>query len=65
MSRSNDPCECTEALAAECLAGRLRLMHRVVMGIYDDALRAEGCGYAGEPDEHSGPSNDGWPEQIV
>lgn len=42
MSRSNDPCECTEALAAECLAGRLRLMHRVVMGIYDDALRAEG-----------------------
>ena len=42
MNRTTDPCESTKALAADCLAGRLRLMHRVVMGIYDDALRAEG-----------------------
>ncbi len=31
-----------ESLSEQCIAHRLRLMHRVVMGIYDEALRAEG-----------------------
>ena len=42
MTRQTDQTDSPEALAAQCLAHRLRLMHRVVMGIYDDALRAEG-----------------------
>jgi DNA-binding MarR family transcriptional regulator len=29
-------------MAAECLAGRIRILNRVVTGIYDDALRPHG-----------------------
>ena len=42
MTHPTNACDCANVLAAECLAGRLRLMHRVVMSIYDEALRHEG-----------------------
>ena len=42
MNRRTEKTETPEALTAQCIAHRLRLMHRVVMGIYDEALRAEG-----------------------
>jgi DNA-binding MarR family transcriptional regulator len=35
--RDNSPPECR--IAGECLAGRVRVLNRVVTGIYDDALR--------------------------
>ncbi len=40
--RSNPIDEEAQALAAACLAYRLRMLHRVVTGIYDDALRDHG-----------------------
>jgi DNA-binding MarR family transcriptional regulator len=33
------PADGVEAIAASCIAGRLRLLNRVVTNIYDDALR--------------------------
>ncbi len=42
MRRRAKKTETPETLAGQCMAHRLRLMHRVVMGIYDEALRAEG-----------------------
>ena len=42
MNRKMDQSETPESLAAQCIAHRLRLMPRVVMGIYDEAMRAEG-----------------------
>lgn len=42
MNRETNKAGTPESLATQCIAHRLRLMHRVVMGIYDEALRAEG-----------------------
>ena len=41
MSCRPEKTETPKTVAAQCIAHRLRLMHRVVIGIYDEALRAE------------------------
>ena len=41
-SKSKTVANAAETIAANCLAGRIRLLHRTVTGIFDEALRPLG-----------------------
>jgi DNA-binding MarR family transcriptional regulator len=42
MERRQSGCESADQMARECIAVRVRLINRVISGLYDDALRPYG-----------------------